>query len=79
MIADGGTALGRITAFLVPYVQDARDRGELRQDVDCENASEWLARVIFSLATVGPARSFNLTEPETVRKHVEEFGISGLR
>ena len=79
MISDGGTAVDRITAFLIPYVSDARSRGELRHDIDCSAAGEWLARVIFSLATVGPARSFDLAHPETVRKHMEEFGISGLR
>jgi len=79
IISGGGTAVDRIAAFLLPYVQDARRRGEVREGIDVEHASEWLARIVFSLAAVGPARSFDLDVPHTVRKHMEEFGISGLR
>ncbi|OBK35356.1 hypothetical protein A5658_07995 [Mycobacterium sp. 1245111.1] len=75
----GGKAVDRIATFVLPYVQDVHRRGEVREGIDVEQASEWLARIVFSLATVGPARSFDLNRPETVRKHMEEFGISGLR
>jgi AcrR family transcriptional regulator len=79
MISDGGTAVRRITAFLVPYVRDARDRGEIGASVDVPGASEWLARIIYSFATVNEAQTFNMSQPDTVRRYVETFAINGLR
>ncbi len=79
MISDGGTAVRRITAFLVPYVRDARDRGEIGASVDVTGASEWLARIIYSFATVNEAQTFNMSQPDTVRRYVETFAINGLR
>ena len=79
MISDGGTAVRRITEFLVPYVRDARDRGEIGASVDVTGASEWLARIIYSFATVNEAQTFNMSQPDTVRRYVETFAINGLR
>ncbi|HYB82559.1 MAG TPA: TetR/AcrR family transcriptional regulator [Mycobacterium sp.] len=79
MISDGGTAVRRITAFLVPYVRDARDRGEIGASVDVTGASEWLARIIYSFATVNEAQTFTMSQPDTVRRYVETFAINGLR
>jgi AcrR family transcriptional regulator len=79
MISDGDTAVRRITALLVPYVRDARERGEVGIGVDITGASEWLARVIYSFATVNEAETFNMAQPDTVRRYVETFAINGLR
>lgn len=59
-IAGASAALFAITgSFLRPIFEAARERGELRPDLDIDDASEWLMRVILSLLTVkGPkARS----------------------
>jgi len=79
MIADGDTAVRRTTAFLVPYVQEAKDRGEVGSKVDVTAASEWLARIIYSFSTVNEAQTFDMSKPDTVRRYVEKFAINGLR
>jgi AcrR family transcriptional regulator len=79
MISDGDTAVRRTTAFLVPYVRDARDRGEIGGGVDVTAASEWLARIIYSFSTVNEAQTFDMSKPDTVRRYVETFAINGLR
>lgn len=79
MISDGDTAVRRITAFLVPYVREARERGEVGVSVDVTGASEWLARIIYSFATVNEAQTFDMSQPDTVRRYVETFAINGLR
>jgi AcrR family transcriptional regulator len=79
MISDGDTAVRRTTAFLVPYVRDARERGEIGAGVDVTAASEWLARIIYSFSTVNEAQTFDMSKPATVRRYVETFAINGLR
>lgn len=65
-IAGASAALFSITGdFLRPIFESARARGELRPDIEIDDASEWLMRVILSLLTIqGPkARS----QAETAR------------
>ncbi|CAA0079403.1 HTH-type transcriptional regulator TtgR [Mycolicibacterium vanbaalenii] len=79
MIADGDTAVRRSTQFLMPYVKDAQERGEVGGSVDVTAASEWLARIIYSFSTVNEAQTFDMSKPDTVRRYVETFAINGLR
>lgn len=79
LIADGDAAVRRSTEFLLPYVRDAQKRGEVGKRVDVLAASEWLARIIYSLSTVYQAQSFDMSKPATVRKYVEKFAVNGLR
>ncbi|GAC1412957.1 MAG: TetR/AcrR family transcriptional regulator [Mycobacterium sp.] len=79
MISDGDSAVRRTTAFLVPYVQEAQDRGEVGPGIDVTAASEWLARIIYSFSTVNQAQTFDMSKPASVRKYVEKFAINGLR
>ncbi len=79
MISDGDSAVRRTTQFLVPYVQEAQDRGEVGANVDVTAASEWLARIIYSFSTVNQAQTFDMSKPATVRRYVEKFAINGLR
>jgi AcrR family transcriptional regulator len=51
---DGG--LRRMSAFIAPYVQTAKARGEVAHDLDAGAASEWIARRFMSL-TVMPGSS----------------------
>jgi AcrR family transcriptional regulator len=65
-------------SFLSPYVEIARVRGEIRSDVDCDAAAEWLARLLFSLySTPSPTR--DLDDPEVTRKFVADFALPGLQ
>ncbi|OBK31566.1 TetR family transcriptional regulator [Mycobacterium asiaticum] len=79
IISDGDSFVRRTTAFLVPYVDDARDRGEVGAGVDVQAASEWLARIIYSFSTVNQSQTFEMSEPDTVRRYVEKFAVNGLR
>jgi AcrR family transcriptional regulator len=79
MVSDGDTAVRRTTAFLEPYVRDARDRGEVGAAVDVTAASEWLAHVVYSFSSVNEAQTFDMSAPDTVRRYVETFAINGLR
>lgn len=63
--------------FWRPFVEDARDRGEVRADLDVDKAVEWLMRAIISLVTV-PARTFDADEPEEVRAFVAGFITRGF-
>jgi AcrR family transcriptional regulator len=70
--------LGDFTAFLSPYLEIARVRGEIRADIDVEAAAEWLARVLFSLySTPSPFR--DLDDPEVTRQFVSHFALAGLQ
>ncbi|OBB47396.1 MULTISPECIES: TetR/AcrR family transcriptional regulator [unclassified Mycobacterium] len=79
MISDGDSAVRRTTQFLVPYVREAQERGEVGAGVDVAAASEWLARIIYSFSTVNKAQTFDMSKPATVRRYVEKFAVNGLR
>lgn len=79
MVSDGDTAVRRTTAFLLPYVREAQERGEVGAGIDVAAASEWLARIIYSFSTVNEAQTFDMSKPATVRRYVEKFAINGLR
>lgn len=79
MISDADTAVRRTTEFLVPYVREAQQRGEVGASIDVTAASEWLARIIYSFSTVNQAQTFDMSKPATVRRYVEKFAINGLR
>ena len=53
--------------------------GEVGAAVDVEAASEWLARIVYSFSTVNEALTFDMSNPETVRRYVEKFAVNGLR
>lgn len=79
MIADGDDTVRRTSAFLLPYVRAAQQRGEVGPSVDAGAASEWLARIIYSLTSVQDSESFDMTKPRSVKKYVETFAVNGLR
>ncbi|WP_299577164.1 TetR/AcrR family transcriptional regulator [uncultured Williamsia sp.] len=79
IIADSDSAIRRTTTFLEPYVKDAQRRGEVGAGVEVLAASEWLARVIYSLTTVNEGICFDMEKPETVRRYVATFAVNGLR
>jgi AcrR family transcriptional regulator len=78
MASDVDGALRRMTAFLLPYVVDAKDRGELAPDVDEHEGSELLARVLMSLTVMPTSTAFDVERPATVRAYLERYAIAGL-
>jgi AcrR family transcriptional regulator len=64
--------------FWTRYLIAARDRGEIHHDADIAEASEWIARVILSLATV-PGNTLDPSDAEAVAAHVRRYVMPGLR
>ena len=64
--------------FWSRYLIAARDRGEIREDTDIAEASEWVARVLLSLATV-PGDTLDPTDSDAVLKQVRRYLMPGLR
>jgi AcrR family transcriptional regulator len=64
--------------FWSRYLIAARDRGEIHQDTDIAEASEWVARVLLSLATV-PGDTLDPNDADAVAAHVRRYVMPGLR
>src|SRR6478736_8750170 len=64
--------------FWSRYLIAARDRGEIHQDTDIAEASEWVARVLLSLSTV-PGEQLDAGDPVAVLTHVRRYVMPGLR
>jgi AcrR family transcriptional regulator len=77
-LAQAGRTLDRWVSFWVPYLAEARERGEVRRDLDLREAAEWIMRILISLVTV-PSVTFDLENPEQVRRYVEDHLVRGFR
>jgi AcrR family transcriptional regulator len=71
-------ALPGMAMFWRPYLEAARERGEVRSNLNVARAAEWVMRVVLSLVTM-PGEAVDADDPATVRKFVAEFLVSGLR
>lgn len=63
--------------FWKRYLVAALDRGEIHSDTDVDEASEWVARVLLSLATV-PGDRLDPTDDAAVLTHVRRYVMPGL-
>jgi AcrR family transcriptional regulator len=77
-LAQAGRTLERWVEFWVPYLEDARARGEVRADLDVRQAAEWIMRVLISLVTV-PSVTIDLTNADHVRTYVRDHLVRGFR
>lgn len=64
--------------FWSRYLVAARDRGEIHHDTDIAEASEWVARVLLSLATV-PGNTLDPSDTDAVATYVRRYVMPGLR
>jgi AcrR family transcriptional regulator len=64
--------------FWSRYLIAARDRGEIHAGIDIAEASEWVARVVLSLATV-PGRQLDPADHAAVLGHVRRYVMPSLR
>ncbi len=64
--------------FWSRYLIAARDSGEIHADIDVAEASEWIARVVISLATV-PGDTLDPSDDDAVLTHVRRYVTPGLR
>ena len=69
--------LDRWIEFWVPRLAEARERGEVRADLDLRQAGEWIMRMILSLVTV-PSVTVDLDDPEAVRRFVRDHIVGGF-
>jgi len=63
--------------FLAPYLAAAKLTGEVRKDLDVEAASEWYARMLFSLFTT-PSSRLDTSDPDVVREFVVAHVVRGF-
>jgi AcrR family transcriptional regulator len=75
-VAGASEALFRLTAqFLRPFFERAREAGELRPNVDLDDAAEWTLRAVLSLLTVqGPT----VRRPVDQRRFLATFLVPAL-
>lgn len=71
-------ALLRTATFLRPYIESARDRGEVNAGIDIDDAGEWLARVLLSFTVFQASVSNHGDTPQSVRLFVRRYAITGL-
>ena len=64
--------------FWKRYLVAARDSGEIHPETDIAEASEWVARVLISLATV-PGDTLDPSDDAAVLTHVRRYVMPGLR
>jgi AcrR family transcriptional regulator len=67
-----------LAAFWRPYVETARDHGELHPDIDIAEASEWVARSLISIATV-PGDTLDPDNDAAVLRYIRRFVLPGLQ
>ncbi|MDH6197436.1 AcrR family transcriptional regulator [Mycobacterium frederiksbergense] len=67
-----------LAEFWSRYLVAARDRGEIHADIDVPEASEWVARVLISLATV-PGNTLDPSDGDAVLAHVRRYVMPGLK
>ncbi|GAS86290.1 TetR/AcrR family transcriptional regulator [Mycolicibacterium brisbanense] len=67
-----------LAAFWSPYLVTAREAGEIHPDADIAEASEWVARVLLSLATM-PGEQLDASDYDAVLLHVRRYVMPGLK
>jgi AcrR family transcriptional regulator len=79
MLATQSTqALHRTAKFLRPYLEAAHSRGEVREDLDIADASEWLSRILLSFTIFQASLAYEADDPLSVSLFVQRYAIRGL-
>lgn len=74
---NAATLLQECAEFLAPYVSAARVTGEVRSDIDVPTATEWFARMLFSLFTT-PSPYFDAHDEDAVADFVRAYAVRGF-
>ena len=64
--------------YLEPYVQAARERGELRNDVSVPEACEWISIAMFSMIFWPSGAHFDADDPKSVSRYFARHVCRGL-
>ncbi|CDO26214.1 TetR/AcrR family transcriptional regulator [Mycolicibacterium mageritense] len=67
-----------LAEFWSRYLVAARDAGEIHADTDIAEASEWVARVLLSFATV-PGQQLDASDFDSVLMHLRRYVMPGLK
>jgi hypothetical protein len=67
-----------LAEFWSRYLVAAQDSGDIHADIDIAESSEWVARVLLSLATV-PGETFDVNNQDAVLTYVRRYVMPGLR
>ena len=74
---NASTLLLECSEFLAPYVSAAKRTGEVRSDLDIRSATEWIARILFSLFTT-PSPNIDMADDDMVAEFVRSYVVRGL-
>lgn len=78
MTKNAATLLKECAEFLAPYVSAARLTGEVRSDLDIPTATEWFARMLFSLFTT-PSPTIDTHDDDAVAAFVAPYVVNGFK
>ena len=70
-------AMVQMIDILTPRIEDAKARGEVREDLDARLAAEWVARIMHSLST-NPTIGIDADNPEQLADFLRAFIVQGL-
>jgi AcrR family transcriptional regulator len=71
-------SIERVAEVVRPQIVAAADRGELREAIDLDQATEWVAITLTAMTRLSSARSFDLDDPDAVGKFVAAHVCRGL-
>ncbi|WIM89720.1 TetR/AcrR family transcriptional regulator [Candidatus Mycobacterium wuenschmannii] len=74
---NASTLLEECGEFLAPYFSAAKRTGEIRGDLDIPSATEWVARILFSLFTT-PSPNIDMSDDAMVADFVRSYVVRGL-
>jgi hypothetical protein len=77
-LASAPAMFERWVDFWIPFLEDARARGEVRPDLALRPAAEWIMRILISLVTV-PSITLDLGDATQVRRFIETHLVRGFR
>lgn len=77
MTKNAATLLKECADFLAPYVTAARLTGEVRADLDVPSATEWFARMLFSLFTT-PSPTIDMRNDDAIAEFVRAYVVNGF-
>ncbi|SNW17457.1 transcriptional regulator [Mycolicibacterium thermoresistibile] len=74
---DSAVLLKECADFIAPYLSAGRVTGEVRKDLDIPKASEWVARILFSLFNT-PSPTIDMSDDGAVADFVRSFVLRGF-
>jgi AcrR family transcriptional regulator len=77
MTKNASTLLKECADFFAPYVSAAKLTGEVRSDLDVPSATEWFARMLFSLFTT-PSPTIDVRDDDAVAEFVRAYAVNGF-